>query len=150
MVRKIDSAKSKARRPIDKNQRTTRFESLIKWTFHDVDKAGKFAFDPSRPDFDTEDFLHKLLNFSTMTWSELADATHDQGKSKHHELDISGLSKEALARIEAKHLVDETDALFSFALNNKVRVIGIRDGAEFQVVWYDASHEFCPSDKKHT
>lgn len=92
---------------------------MVVWTFHNIVRAGEFAFDPSRKDFDAEKFLRKLLDFSTMTW----------------------------ARIEVKGLSDQTDALFSFALENIVRVIGIKDGANFQAVWYDARHDFYPADK---
>ena len=120
------------------------------WSFRNVDRNGLFAFDPRRADFDAKDFLLKMLSYSTMTWREIKSQTHDNGKSKHHELNPATLSENALARIRAKGFEESTDALFSFALNNKVRVVGIRKGAEFQVVWYDANHEFAPSRLKHT
>ena len=59
-------------------------------------------------------------------------------------------NREELERIRKKHLEDSTDSIFSFALNNKVRVIGVHDGVELQVVWYDANHDFAESNKKHT
>lgn len=121
------------------------------WTFRNVDRDGKFAFNPNREDFDAEDFINKMLAYSNMTWQEIEKQTHDDGKSKHHFLsNADKLSKDALARIEKKNLVDDVDSLFSFALNNTTRIIGIRKGAIFQVVWYDANHEFAPSEKKHT
>ena len=120
------------------------------WTFKNIDKGGKFAFDPQRQDFDTKDFLLKMLSYSQMTWREIKLQTHDAGKSKNHELSSKSLSLKAKERISAKGLGEYEDALFSFALNNKVRVIGVRLGAEFQVVWYDSNHDFAPSSKKHT
>ena len=120
------------------------------WTFRNIDKAGKFAFNPHRQDFDTKDFLAKMLSYSQMTWREIKKQTHDMNKSKNHELDAASLSSEAKSRVSAKNLEEYADRLFSFALNNKVRVIGVRLGAEFQVVWYDPNHEFAPSNKKHT
>ena len=120
------------------------------WTFQKIDRSGVFAFDPRRADFDSQDVLLKMLGYSTMTWREIKTQTHDNGKSKHHELNPASLSAQAISRIRAKGFEESTDALFSFALNNKVRVVGIRNGAEFQVVWYDANHEFAPSTLKHT
>ena len=121
---------------------------LIVWSFAKIDRNGEFAFNPNRKDFKLDDFLQKLLEFSTMKWSELFPP--DERKSRHHALKESSLSKQALTRIEALKLDEEIDNLFSLALSGKVRLIGIREGAVFQVVWYDANHEFAPSTKKHT
>lgn len=122
------------------------------WTFENFDKDGKFKVDPNREDFDCRDFLNKMLAFSQMTWGEIKKQTHDRGKSKHHFLSPQSFSKEAAERIDAKGLNDYADYIFSFALNNTVRVIGVRDpnAPTFQVVWYDPTHEFAPSNKKHT
>ena len=122
------------------------------WTFESIDRDGKFKFDPSRADFDCQDVLGKLLSFSTMTWNEIKQQTHDANKSKHHFLSPKSLSKEALERVSAKDLLERADYIFSFALTNTVRVIGYRDENDpaFHVVWYDAHHEFAPSKLKHT
>ena len=123
---------------------------LCFWTFKNIDRDGRFAFNPNRRDFDAKDLVAKLIGYSSMTWREIKRQTHDNGKSKHHEIDPSGLSKTAIERIKMKKLEENTDALFSFALSNKTRVIGIRKGAEFQAIWYDSEHEFVPSKPKHT
>ena len=60
------------------------------------------------------------------------------------------MSKEAADRIRAKELDEYSDAIFSFALQNKLRVIGIREDEHFHVLWYDPEHEVCPSKKKKT
>lgn len=119
------------------------------WTFKNVDKDGIFRFDPNRKDFNSQDFLNKMLAFSKMTWNKIKEQKHDNNKSKHHTLSVGSLSKDAEERIKAKCLEDFTDNIFSFALNNMVRVIGIRssDSPEFKVVWYDAKHQFAPSKK---
>jgi hypothetical protein len=84
-----------------------------------------------------------------MTWAAIKKQTHDNGKSKHHFLSANSLSKAAKERIKDKHLEESSDYIFSFALNNLVRVIGIRnpDSAEFEVVWYDPNHQFALSKK---
>ena len=120
---------------------------LCVWKFANIDKVGKFAFAVSRPDFDAGEIFEKLLTYSKMSWSEIKRQTHDGGKSKHHYLNYDVLSQAAMDRIDAKDLRDWTDAIFSFALTNKLRVIGIRKGEAFDVIWYDPNHEFCPSHK---
>ena len=45
------------------------------------------------------------------------------------------------------HLEEDADIIYSLALGSKERLIGIRKGAVFQVVWYDATHEFAPGKK---
>ena len=70
----------------------------------------------------------------------------------NHFLSTNSLSKDALKRIKTKELEESTDYIFSFALNNLARVIGIRnpDSPEFEVIWYDAEHKFAPSKLKNT
>ena len=120
----------------------------IIWVFDMLDRNGIFAFNINRPDFDHKEFLDKLLAYSNMTWSQVRAQTHDNGKSKHHFLNnIDKLSKEAKERLEAKKLAEYTDSIFSFALNNKLRIIGIREREFFHVIWYDPEHQFHPSQK---
>ena len=114
--------------------------------FDMLDRDGAFAFDLLRPDFDHKEVLDKLISYSNMTWAEVIRQVHDRaGKSKHHFLSGSGLSHEAIERIRAKKLEEYSDSIFSFALQNRLRIIGIRAGVEFHVVWYDPEHRFCPS-----
>lgn len=117
------------------------------WRFDMVDRDGKFAFDLSRKDFHHKEVLQKLMDYGSMTWEEIDRQQHDRGKSKHHYLNLEALSDDAKARIRARHLEEETDAIYSFALQNLLRIIGLRQGEEFYVVWYDPKHEFCPSKK---
>lgn len=120
------------------------------WVFTNVDREGKFAFDVSRGDFRHKDVMEKLIEYSRMTWRAIKNHTHDKGKSKHHYLSYKSLSKDAQDRFMAKKLEKDSDALFSFALNNTLRIVGIREGEKFKVLWYDPKHEVCPSAKKHT
>lgn len=95
-------------------------ENII-WLFDKIDRSGIYAFDVNRP-----------------------------GKSKHHFLAPGSLSKEAVERLKAKDLEEFSDYIFSFALQNKIRIVGIRNGERFHVLWYDPDHEICPSKKRHT
>lgn len=121
------------------------------WTFDMIDRNGVFAFDINRQDFNAKLFFDKLISFSNMTWSEIMRQTHDKGKSSNHFLDVDGMSKEARSRYEFMQFVGKYDEqVFSLRLNNTTRVIGIRDGRIFHVVWYDENHKFYPSNKNHT
>lgn len=122
----------------------------VAWCFDMVDKNGAFRFAPERPDFDCKKVIEKLLSFSSMTWADLKRSTHDQGKSKHHFLSLDALSHEAMERIKALNLGEEDqDRIFSLALENKLRLIGVRENEKFHVIWYDPKHEFCPSHQRN-
>lgn len=119
------------------------------WAFDNIDKDGFFGFDVERDDFYHKEVLSKIINYSNMTWSEIKRQTHDDGKSKHHILNFYGLSKEAQERYKFKFpSFENSDAIFSFALQNKLRIIGIKEREVFHAIWYDPEHKFYPS-KKH-
>ena len=122
----------------------------IVWMFDKIDRNGSFAFDIHRSDFRSDIIMEKLIDYSSMTWDEIKKQTHDKGKSKHHLLSIDSLSKDAFERLKAKQLEEESDSIFSFALQNKLRVVGIREGRYFHVIWYDPEHRICPATKKNT
>lgn len=117
------------------------------WLFDWLDRSGTFSFDLSRPDFNHREFLEKMIQYSNVTWAIIKQQTHDAGKSKHHYLPYEKLSPQAQERIKAKHLEQYTDAIFSFSFRNLLRVIGVRDGAKFHVIWYDPQHQFYPVKK---
>lgn len=117
------------------------------WRFDWMDRNGKFAFDLSRIDFPHGKILEKFIEYGNKSWAEIIRQTHDFGKSKHHILEYSGISSEGKARIREMRLEEYTDTIFSFALENKLRIIGIRLQDEFHVIWFDPNHEFYPSRK---
>lgn len=122
----------------------------VVWRFDMIDRSGKFAFNPNGDGFKCKDFLEKLIDYSSMTWAEVRKQTHDGGKSKHHFLSPQSLSPEAAERLKTKQLEEYSDSIFSFALDNKLRLVGIRKNENFHVLWYDPEHKVCPSIKKHT
>ena len=115
--------------------------SLIVWSFDEIDREGKFAFDTSRSDLDSKLIIDKMIDYSSMTWQEIKRQTHDGAKSKNHSIAVNELSKDAQARLRALKKEDVTDSLFFFALSNLIRLIGRRDGAVFHILWYDPNHE---------
>ena len=118
------------------------------WVFDKLDKNGLFAFDLRREDFNHKEFLEKMISYSNMTWREILAQTHDMNKSKHHRLEYESLSAEAQERIRVLELEQDTDRIYSFALQNRLRIIGLRENEKFHVIWYDPDHRFCPSKRK--
>lgn len=118
--------------------------------FDRIDRAGKFAFDIKREDFDHILVWGKLMAYSCMTWREIIGQTHGRrDKSKSHYIrNLDGLSAEAKQRLKDNHLEDETDLLFSLAPTGRLRIIGLlADTGEFHILWYDPNHEAYPSGK---
>lgn len=146
----------KGNQPAQYKKSTTKLNSTDSqqpiWDFSNIDNDGVFAFKLDREDMDSAFLLDKLLQYSKMTWRDIKSATHDKkGKSKNHVLDYKGISKAGKERIDAKHIEPEDyDIIFSFALENRERLIGLKRNRVFQIIWYDSQHEFYPSKKKHT
>lgn len=131
-----------------KNENYESENKLVIWRFDMIDRNGSFAFDLNRDDFNHKEVMEKMLEYSTMTWADIRKQTHDRGKSKHHFLDAENLSPETKERINKMKLEQYSDMIFSFALQNKLRIVGIREREHFHVLWYDPNHEICPSKKK--
>lgn len=146
--KKITKPSCHAQKSTSHHVTSTNGERVV-WIFDSVDRDGVFCFNTARQDFDHKQFLDKLISYSCMTWSEVLSQKHDnKQKTKHHLLDYGSLSKEARDRITALKLEQDTDRIFSFALTNMLRIIGLRDGERFYVKWYDVNHQFCPSGRK--
>ena len=113
------------------------------WCFDNVDNSDIFRL--SKETVNCNLMIDKLLLLSKMTWAKIKAATHDDGKSKNHELDYNGISIEGQNRIRAKNLSDEDiDTIFSIAFTNKIRLIGLKKDRVFHAMWYDENHEFYP------
>lgn len=118
------------------------------WRFDKLDKDGKFRFDLSRSEINWKEILQKLIDYGNMEWAQIDNQTHDKtNKTKHHFLDYKGMSKDAKDRIEKLHLQENTDIIYSLALKNKLRLIGLREHGEFHIIWIDPNHEFYPCSK---
>lgn len=120
----------------------------IIWAFDRLDNDGEFAFNLDREDFNHEEVLRKITLYGNMTWADVKSQTHDKhGKSKHHLLNVSGISTSGMSRVKLKLEEQEYDQIFSFALQNKLRLIGLRNNEVFHVIWFDPGHKFYPSTK---
>lgn len=121
------------------------------WMFDKIDVGGgDFAFDISRNKFEHKEFLSKMIDYSNKTWDEIKNETHDKhNKTKHHYIGDK-LSPVAQKRLKALNLEEASDSIYSFAFNNMLRIIGIRENEKFHILWYDLDHKVSPSTLKHT
>lgn len=117
------------------------FEKRPVWRFSSVDRNGPFKW-PKGEAAELE-IVTKLHEFDSMLWSDI------EGK-QHHFLAEGSLSDVAKRRLQAIHLDDEIDQLFSFHLQGKPRIIVIRHMNIASLLWYDPEHGVAPSTKKHT
>lgn len=89
------------------------------------------------------EILPKLILFEKRTWGDIVS-----DKKHNHWIDTSKLIKEAQDRlIELKIFYD---SLFSLRLTGTIRLFGYIESGVYYIIWYDANHEICPSNKKHT
>lgn len=124
----------------DANISTDR-QTLV-WSFEKTDRNDQFRFTSDRDDMEHHELLYHIMQYSDRTWAEIKQDTHDRNnKSKHHTLSYDSLSRCAQQRMLAMNIEDD---VFSLALTNRLRIIGIRDGRIFRAIWYDPNHEFCP------
>ncbi len=89
-----------------------------------------------------EKVLNGLAKYENLTWLEIKKMTHDNGKSQNHPVRLDGLTKEAIKRLN-KIKNEDIVSVFSLRLENKFRIIGIRDGAILNILWIDPGHKVC-------
>lgn len=116
------------------------------WDFGNIDNDGCFALNTKTRSINTGLLLEKLISYSSMSWTQIKTMTHDEkNKTKNHYLDYMGISDEGRKRIKVKQISEENyELIFSFALDNKTRLIGLKNGRIFQAIWYDSEHSFYP------
>lgn len=85
----------------------------------------------------------KLADFEKMLWSAISG-------TQNHFLSVESVNKKALKRLQELGHDDAADLLYSLRLSGKERVVGIRAGREFRILWWDPEHDVCPSSLKHT
>lgn len=111
------------------------------WRFGLLDLTGPWGWN-----IDSETILQlrqKLCEFETMTWAEI------EGR-QHHHLSAGSLTKKAIKRLEEIQQDDASDLLFSLRCSGIQRLIGIKTGREFRVLWWDPFHQVCESKLKNT
>ena len=86
-----------------------------------------------------------LASFETMIWREiLLDA-----KKQNHNVSVDDLVKEAQDRL-TQIFPEQLDELTSLCLTGNQRVWGQISEGVMDLLWWDAEHRICKSNKKHT
>lgn len=112
------------------------------WAFRDVDNEGRWGWDQLDGN-NVVEFLKRLKNFETMTWSEIEHGTGS------HFVEVGKLHQDAQQRlIELKR--DDVAQLFSVRITGERRAWGHRSEHILYFIWYDPKHEVCPSLLRNT
>lgn len=94
------------------------------------------------------EIIDSLISFEGMTWNSIMKASGGRKNgTNHHWINKDKLCSEAQEYMEKFQLDDE---IFSLRLNGQNRLFGQIENGVFIIHWYDATHEICPSFKKHT
>lgn len=143
---------SRSRAKLTKQTNVKRFkepesEEII-WRFSRADFDGEYGWRNVECYEKAREILSKLSKYEGKTIGNILDERYGNGKSKHHNVEVSRLSKDARKRI--KELFNEQnmiDELFSLRLSGKNRVWGVLNGNIFYFLWWDPDHKVCPALK---
>lgn len=123
--------------------------NMVTWSFRYVDMGFPFATKEELSSDVVEKILPALKHYSKHNWHEVRAMTRQKG-SRCHSLAADSLSSKAKERLKWLILDDSIDDLFSFTVDGRRRIIGIKSGAVCNILWYDPNHDVSPSAKKHT
>jgi len=113
------------------------------WSVAAADFDGPFGWHVTDTKLVFDEVVPKLKGFETMTWAQV------DGPSGSHFIDHDDLCNEAQARLKALKR-EGVEQMFSLRVTGAKRIYGIREGATLEILWWDPTHQICPSPKKHT
>lgn len=125
------------------------FHMQMRWSVEGADRDGVWSWEVPRDWGDEaweQELKPKLEEFQKLTWAEIErQAYGNDGKRhrSHHTMETESICQEAQDRL----LVLERafpETLFRFRLGNLPRLWGERIVDEFQVIWYDPTHQIYP------
>jgi len=115
----------------------------FRWTLIFADFDGPYGWRNLPIEKLFTDTIKKLHEFEAMTWGEI----ETQSEGRHHFVPTGSWSAVAVARLADTEFSGEP-RLFSLRLEGGIRVWGKREGAVFQILWYDPEHGVCPYIKQ--
>lgn len=89
-----------------------------------------------------QELFQKIFESQKLTWQNLRD-------NGSHFVDRESLSSDAQKRL-TEIQQEDLDQLFSLRITGRKRIWGIKEGNILWLLWWDPTHEICPSPKKHT
>ena len=127
-------------------------DSQFTWCSKNIDLESEWSFVKLDVKILYQKVLPTLQEFSKLTWGEIERQTHgSRNKSKHHCVNIESLCDEARLRLEELDVEGiGMRPLFSLRIDGKARIYSFRDRSLFELLWWDAEHQICPSKKKNT
>ena len=112
------------------------------WRFSAADRGGPFAWSELSDPAEYKAVMEKLHQFETMEETAIR-------RGGSHPVEPPQLSKAAYDRlVEIK--LDDLDELMSFRITGAGRVWCRMSNNVMLVLWWDPTHEVCPSLLKHT
>ncbi|MQX38117.1 hypothetical protein [Roseospira navarrensis] len=88
------------------------------------------------------DIRPKLEQWAQLRWSEIDSMSSDTGHKMHHLMKVDQICDEAQLRL--MEIEQEGEEIFRFRLGNLQRLWGFRVVADFEVLWYDPTHQIYP------
>lgn len=141
---------------VSKGKRTTQqcdpksyYTLKASWRFHHKCKETKWSIFKDNWKVWEEKILPKLINYQTMTWTEITGASKGHGTgSQSHNVPLSGLTKEGKEEIDRLKIM--CDQVFSLRLSGTERIIGVLDKGVLEILCYDDKHELVNYTKSHS
>jgi hypothetical protein len=124
------------------------YQMTVSWNVDNADVLEAWSWGVMRQWSDddwNETILPKLEQFKVLTWAEIDKLSSDTGHKMHHSTATSLICDEAQLRLW--DIEKHEDNMFRFRLGNLPRLWGFKRGAEFQVLWYDPTHQIYPTQQ---
>jgi hypothetical protein len=137
------SGQSSSKQIKDSGVNPTSFDKMpISWQFQLIDFDGPWGWSNHQPEAIWEIIHDRLCKKEDLNWNDLKS-------SGSHNVELHKLIKRARDRLK-QIKQNDLDSLFSLRLSGTERIWGIRDRCFLKILWFDPTHEVCPSKKKHT
>ena len=137
--------------------------SKIVWDFSRLVRDGDFGFHKEAilDEVETLDSIFEFLfNYSTKTWGEIRRETrpaksHSKSVYKHHEISFEDFEEKNPrflneAKCRFRNWLEEYNGFYSFYVKSRMRILGIKSGSTFYVLFLDPRHLAYPVEKRNT
>jgi len=144
---RIEEEDSRVRTPRAGQDPGSVFSMKVTWTCDDPDCDGAWSWGVARrwsqDDWDTI-ISPKLAEWSKLTWAEIDRFSSGTRHKMHHTMDTDVIRDEAQYRLI--EIEKYRDVIFRFRLGNKRRLLGHRIVSNFEIIWFDPTHQIYPTE----
>lgn len=146
------SQEPKAKKQVKSVGDGSRYHLPMSWANDLEDREGSWSWGVERDWGDelSASYIYPFLcGCQKSTWGQL-ESQKAGDRHRHISYEIEQIVPEAQERLIDLEL-DDQDKIFRFRMTNKNRLYGfILTTCVFHTVWFDPTHDICPSKKKHT